>query len=137
MSLASGFILRQVDLTRRFCMCTAGGSTQEAPKHIATLSGTSPRGRAPGRLCRTIALLPSILFLQPLMMCWQLTAGWTIAGYAGLPSQETLPEEIWRWCLPRASPAKPCPPRPFLLERLHCRLTDLTLSGATYETRAD
>jgi hypothetical protein len=28
--------------SRRFCICTGGGSTREAPRHIATLSGTSP-----------------------------------------------------------------------------------------------
>src|SRR5216684_3490708 len=95
MSPASGFILPQVDLTRRFCIYTVGGSAREAPGPIATLSDTSLRQPARGHLCRTIDLLPSILFLQRLMMCWRLTAGWTIAGYAGLPSRETLPEEIW------------------------------------------
>jgi hypothetical protein len=95
-------ILRQVDLARRCCMCMAGGSTREAPGHIGTLSGTSPRGRTRGRLCPTIAWLPSILFLQPLTMCWPPSAGWTTAGYAGLPSPETLLEEISRWYLRRA-----------------------------------
>ena len=118
-------------------MCTAGGSSREALRPIVTLSDTSPRGRAPERLCRTIDLLPSIRFLQPLMMRWRLTAGWTIAEYAGLPLRETLPEEIWRSYLPRASPPMRCAPRPFWLERRHCRPSLMTLSGATYETRAD
>src|SRR5882762_4215152 len=118
MSPASGFNLHQVDLTWRFCIYTVGGSAREAPGPIATLSGTSLREPARGHLCRTIDLLPSILFLQPLMMCWRRTAGWAIAGYGGLPSPETLPEEISRWYLPRASPPRRCPSRPFLLERL-------------------
>src|SRR3984893_3438648 len=126
MSLASGLILHQVDLTRRFCIYTVGGSAREAPRHIATVSGTSLRELARGRLCRTIDLLPSILFLQPLMMCWRLTAGWTIAEYAGLRSRETRPEEIWRLYLSRASPPNRCPPGPFLLGRLLCPVTDLT-----------
>src|ERR1700720_4534066 len=121
MSLASGFILHQADLTRRFCIYTVGGSAREAPGPIATLSGTSLREPAPGHLCRTIDLLPSILFLQALMMCWRLSAGWTIAEYAGLRSLETRPEEIWRLYLSRASPPNRCPPRPFLLGRLPCR----------------
>src|ERR1700674_2454497 len=118
---ASGFILPQVDLTRRFCIYTVGGSAREAPGPIATLSGTLLREAARGHLCRTIDWLPSILSRQLSMMCSRPTAGWTVAGYGGLPSPETLLEEIWRWYLPRASPPKRCPPRPFLLERLHCR----------------
>src|ERR1700730_3846800 len=121
MSPASGFILHQADLTRRFCIYTVGGSAREAPGPIVTLSGTSLREPAPGHLCRTIDLLPSILFLQPLMMCWRLSAGWTIAEYAGLPSRETLLEEIWRSYWPRASPPTRCQPRPLLLEPLPCR----------------
>ena len=119
-------------------MCTAGGSSREAPRPIATLSGTSPRGRARGRLCRTIDSLPSIRFPQPLMMCWRRTAGWTTAGYAGLPLPETLPEEIWRSYWPRASPPKRCPAKAILVGVAALSpVTDLTLSGATYETRAD
>src|SRR5579862_3987654 len=121
MCRASGFILRQVDLARRFSICTVGGFTPEAPRHIAILSGTSLRGRARGHLSRTIGSLPSILFLQLLTMCWRVTAGSMKAGYAGLPSPETLPEEISRWSLPRASAPKRCPPRLPLLERLHYR----------------
>ena len=131
MSRASGFILRQVDLARRFCMCTAGGSTREAPGHIATLSGTSPRGRARGHLCRTIDLLPSIRFLQPLMMCWRLTAGWTTAGYAGLLSPETLPEEISALVLASCVAARAVSAKATLVGAAALSpVTDLTLSGA-------
>src|SRR5260370_16032893 len=121
MSRASGFIPRQVDVGRRVWIWTAGGLAPEAPRHIAILSGTLPRGRARGHLYRTIGLLPSILFLQLLTMCWRVTAGSMKAGYAGLPSPETLPEEISRWYLPRASAPNWCPPRLLSLERLQCR----------------
>ena len=119
-------------------MCMAGGSAREAPGPIAILSGTSPRGRARGHLCRTIGLLPSIRFLQPLTTCWRLTAGWTKAGYAGLPSPETLPEEISRWYLRRAVTARDVSAKATLVGVAALSpVTDLTLSGATYETRAD
>ena len=119
-------------------MCTADGSSREAPGPIATLSDTSPRGRARGRLYRLCAWLPSILFLRLLMMCWRFTAGWTIAGYAGLPSPETLPEGIWRWSSPRAVAATAVSAKATLVGVAALSpVTDLTLSGATYETRAD
>ncbi len=101
---ASGFILRMLDLTRRFSICTPDGSTWEAPKHSAILSGTSPRGRARAHLSRTIGLLPSILFPRPSTMCWRVTAGSRKGEFAGLPSRETLPEVISPWYSPHASP---------------------------------
>ena len=82
-------------------------------------------------------MLPSILFLQPLMMCWRLSAGWTIAEYVGLRSRETLPEEIWRSVLVSCVAAKPVPAKAILVGAAALSpVTDLTLSGATYETRA-
>jgi len=63
-SRASGASLRQSNLTRPFCMCTAGGSSREPPQPIATLSGTSPRRRARRRLCG-LSPCSEHRFLQP------------------------------------------------------------------------
>src|SRR5258708_39933634 len=98
MSRASGFIPRQVDLARRFCMCTAGGLAPEAPRHIAILSGTLPRGRARGHLYRTIGFPPGILFLHLLTMCWRVTPGSVEAGYARFASPGAPPGGIFARC---------------------------------------
>ena len=134
----SGFILRIVASTKQFSICMVDGSTWEPPRHSAILSGKSPLGWERAHLSPTIDLLPNILFQRPLMMFWPVTADLMKVVFGGSPSRETLPEGIWRWCSPRASAAKPFPPRRPLLGRLRLSpVTDLTLSGATYETRAE
>jgi len=75
-------------------------------------------------LCRTIALLPSIRFLQPLTMCWRRTAGWTTWDTADCRHRGLLPGEL-ALVLASCVAAKAVPAKAVLLERRLLAVTDL------------